>query len=61
MKWALVITIAFLFAHVYSCEQDVERIEAMKQEIKARLTNYRILHSTLEFECNECRHCTLVE
>jgi cobalt-zinc-cadmium efflux system protein len=39
----------------------VEKIELMKQEIKERLKKYRILHSTLEFECNECRDCTLVE
>lgn len=59
--WSLSSEINVLDAHVYSCEQDVERIEAMKQEIKARLTKYRILHSTLEFECNECRNCALVE
>lgn len=59
--WSLSSEINVLDAHVYSCEQDVERIEAMKQGIKARLTKYRILHSTLEFECNECRNCALVE
>jgi cobalt-zinc-cadmium efflux system protein len=50
-----------LDAHVYSCERDVEKIELMKQEIKERLKKYRILHSTLEFECEECKDCTLVE
>ena len=59
--WSLSSEINVLDAHVYSCEQDVVRIEAMKQEIKARLTKYWILHSTLEFECNECRNCALVE
>jgi len=59
--WSLCSDINVLDAHVYSCERDVEKIELMKQEIKERLKKYRILHSTLEFECNECRDCTLVE
>jgi hypothetical protein len=33
----------------------------MKQEIKERPKKYRILHSTLEFECNECKNCALVD
>jgi cobalt-zinc-cadmium efflux system protein len=59
--WSLCPDINVLDAHVYSCEKDVEKIEKMKVEIKERLKKYRILHSTLEFECNECRDCTLVE
>jgi cobalt-zinc-cadmium efflux system protein len=59
--WSLCSDINVLDAHVYSCEQDVGKIELMKQEIKERLKKYRILHSTLEFECNECRDCALVE
>ncbi|MCX6691502.1 MAG: cation diffusion facilitator family transporter [Methanoregula sp.] len=58
--WSLCSDINVLDAHVYSCEHDVERIEQMKQEIKERLEMYRILHSTLEFECNECKDCALV-
>jgi cobalt-zinc-cadmium efflux system protein len=59
--WSLCSDINVLDAHVYSCEQDVGKIEHMKLEIKERLKKYRILHSTLEFECNECRDFTLVE
>jgi len=59
--WSLCSDINVLDAHVYSCERDVEKIELMKQEIKERLKKYRILHSTLEFECEECKDCTLVE
>jgi cobalt-zinc-cadmium efflux system protein len=59
--WSLCSDINVLDAHVYSCEREVEKIEAMKQEIKERLRKYRILHSTLEFECDECKDCSLVE
>ena len=59
--WSLCSDINVLEAHVYSCERDVEKIERMKQEIKERLKKYRILHSTLEFECDECKDCALVE
>jgi cobalt-zinc-cadmium efflux system protein len=59
--WSLCSDINVLDAHVYSCERDVEKIERMKQEIKERLKKYRILHSTLEFECDECKDCALVE
>jgi cobalt-zinc-cadmium efflux system protein len=59
--WSLCSDINVLDAHVYSCERDAEKIERMKQEIKERLKKYRILHSTLEFECEECKDCSLVE
>jgi cobalt-zinc-cadmium efflux system protein len=59
--WSLCSDINVLDAHVYSCERDVEKIERLKQEIKERLKKYRILHSTLEFECDECKNCALVE
>ena len=59
--WSLCSDINVLDAHVYSCERDVEKIEQMKQEIKERLKKYQILHSTLEFECEECKDCALVE
>jgi cobalt-zinc-cadmium efflux system protein len=58
--WSLCSDINVLDAHVYSCERDVEKIEEMKHEIKERLKKYRILHSTLEFECEECKDCALV-
>ncbi len=57
--WSLTSEINVLDAHVYTCEQDVQRIEVMKREIKERLNKYGILHSTLEFECEECTECTL--
>jgi len=59
--WSLSSDINVLDAHVYSCERDVEKIEQIKQEIKERLKKFRILHSTLEFECEECKDCSLVE
>ena len=59
--WSLCSDINVLDAHVYSCEKDVEKIDLIKREIKQRLKKYRILHSTLEFECNECNECSLVE
>jgi len=59
--WSLSSEINVLDAHIYSCEREAERIEAVKREIKARLEKYHIRHSTLEFECEECRNCTIVE
>ncbi len=59
--WSLCSDINVLDAHVYSCERDVEKIEKMKKEIKERLKKYRILHSTLEFECDECKDCAVVQ
>jgi len=59
--WSLCSDINVLDAHVYSCERDAEKIEQMKQEIKERLKKYRILHSTLEFECEECKDCAIVQ
>ena len=58
--WSLCSDINVLDAHVYSCERDVDTIGQMKREIKERLKKYRILHSTLEFECEECKDCALV-
>ena len=62
--WSLSSSIYVLDAHVYTCERDVTRIEEIKWAIKCRLERFRILHSTLEFECKECRDpdssaCTL--
>jgi len=59
--WSLSSNINVLDAHVYSCERDTLKIEELKRKIKTRLLNYHILHSTLEFECEECKDCTLVE
>jgi len=59
--WSLCSEIFVLDAHVYSCEQSMKRIEVIKGEIKERLKKYKILHSTLEFECEKCRDCQVVE
>ena len=59
--WSLSSDIHVLDAHVYSCERDVAGIEKIKQEIKKRLKRYNIIHSTLEFECEQCRDCAIVE
>jgi cobalt-zinc-cadmium efflux system protein len=63
--WSLSSHIFILDAHVYCCEPDVVRIEDIKKEIKHRLEQFGILHSTLEFECRECRQggsaaCTIL-
>ena len=59
--WSLSSDINVLDAHVYSCEQETSRIERVKREIKKRLEKYNIRHSTLEFECEECKNCTIVD
>jgi cobalt-zinc-cadmium efflux system protein len=59
--WSLSSAINVLDAHIYSCDQDMVRIGEMKQEIKERLEKYHILYSTLEFECEECKNCAVVE
>jgi cobalt-zinc-cadmium efflux system protein len=57
--WSLSSHIYVLDAHVYSCESDLTRLEGMKREIKRRLGRFRIFHTTLEFECEECRDAGL--
>jgi cobalt-zinc-cadmium efflux system protein len=59
--WSLSSDINVLDAHIWSCEQDMARIGEMKQEIKQRLEKYHIHHPTLEFECEECKNCSVVE
>jgi cobalt-zinc-cadmium efflux system protein len=58
--WALCSHVNVLDAHVYSCEKDVVRRDAIKQEIKKHLEKFNIRHSTLEFECEECKDCRLI-
>jgi cobalt-zinc-cadmium efflux system protein len=58
--WSLCSNINVLDAHVYSCETDLQKLEAIKQEIKHRLEKYRIRHSTLEFESCKCGDCRIV-
>jgi cobalt-zinc-cadmium efflux system protein len=53
--WSLSSSIRIMDAHIYSCEQDARENEKIKREIKGRLEEFRIYHSTLEFECEECR------
>ena len=45
---------------VYSGEGNMARIEAIKQILKNRFRMFHILHSTLEFECEDSRNCTVV-
>jgi len=59
--WSLCSNIHVLDTHIYSCIRDVDQIEQMKQEIKERLKKYQILYSTLEFECNTCTNCSVIE
>jgi cobalt-zinc-cadmium efflux system protein len=58
--WSLCSNINVLDAHVYSCDTDLGKLEAIKQEIKHRLEKYRIRHSTLEFESCKCGDCRIV-
>ncbi len=58
--WALCSHVNVLDAHVYSCEQDVARRDTIKDELKRHLEKFNIRHSTLEFECEECKDCRLV-
>jgi cobalt-zinc-cadmium efflux system protein len=52
--WSLSSSIRVMDAHIYSCETDARKNEKIKREIKERLEMFRIYHSTLEFECEEC-------
>ena len=52
--WSLSSSIRVMDAHIYSCETDSRENEKIKREIKERLERFRIYHSTLEFECEEC-------
>jgi len=53
--WTLCCDINVMDAHIYTNEPSMGRIESMKDQIKARLGKFNIKHSTLEFECEECR------
>ncbi len=53
--WSLSSSIRVMDAHIYSCERDTGENEKIKHDIKQRLERFRIYHSTLEFECEECR------
>ncbi len=58
--WSLCSHTNVLDAHVYTCMERVADQEIIKQEIKRRLGKYHVWHSTLEFECNECKNCAVV-
>ncbi len=58
--WSLCSDINVLDAHVFTCERNLGQAERIKREIKKRLEKYHILHSTLEFECEECTDCRVV-
>jgi cobalt-zinc-cadmium efflux system protein len=59
--WTLCSNINVLDAHVYCCETDPDSREEIKAEIKHRLEPFRIGHSTLEFECRECKDCRAIQ
>lgn len=59
--WSLSSDINVLDAPIYSCEPDIARVAEIKKEIKERLEKYHVHHSTLEFECEECSDCAIVE
>jgi len=59
--WSLSSDINVLDAHIYSCKKEMPEIEAIKKELKKRLEKFNIRHSTLEFECEECEECSIVE
>jgi cobalt-zinc-cadmium efflux system protein len=59
--WSLSSDINVLDAHIYSCEQDMARIAVIKTGIRERLEKYHVHHSTLEFECDECRNGAVLE
>jgi len=58
--WSLCSHTNVLDAHIYTCVERVADQEVIKQEIKQRLEKYRVYHSTLEFECDECKDCSVV-
>lgn len=58
--WSLCSHTNVLDAHVYTCMERVADQEIIKQEIKRRLEKYHVWHSTLEFECRECKDCAVV-
>jgi len=59
--WTLCSNINVLDAHVYCCETDPAAQETIKEEIRHRLAVFRIGHSTLEFECRECRDARILQ
>ncbi|HOT02745.1 MAG TPA: cation diffusion facilitator family transporter [Methanolinea sp.] len=59
--WSLCSHTNVLDAHIFTCVENMADQEVIKQEIKQRLEKYRVYHSTLEFECNECKDCSVVQ
>jgi len=52
--WSLCSNINVIDAHIFTNEQNMGKIEAIKQKIKKKLEKYNVKHATLEFECEEC-------
>lgn len=59
--WTLCPNINVLDAHIYSCDTDIRHIEERRAEIRRRLEKYQIGHSTLEFECEKCEDCRVLQ
>ena len=59
--WSLCSNINVLDTHIYSCETDARQLEGIKTRIKHQLERFRIGHSTLEFECRECKDCRRIQ
>ncbi|MBL7055982.1 cation transporter [Candidatus Woesearchaeota archaeon] len=53
--WSLCPNINVMDAHVHTLEPDMGKLEHIKNEIKENLEKYNIKHTTLEFECEECK------
>ncbi|MGB3863084.1 MAG: cation diffusion facilitator family transporter [Candidatus Aminicenantaceae bacterium] len=52
--WSLCSNINVMDAHVFTTENNMTKIEAIKNEIKKKLEKHNIKHTTLEFEFEEC-------
>jgi cobalt-zinc-cadmium efflux system protein len=52
--WSICSNVNALTAHILTSEQDMAKIENIKNEIKEKLEKYYIKHVTLEFECEKC-------
>jgi cobalt-zinc-cadmium efflux system protein len=52
--WSLCSNINVIDAHISTKVRKLAQTEKIKKEIKRKLRKYKIKHTTLEFECEEC-------